>query len=66
VAKEFNDIAKFSKFTRSLKRTNSVLHEHEEALQKKKEMMLAKLQQVRQELEISSVLNTSRISLSKC
>ena len=32
----------------SLKRTNSVLQEHEEALQKKKEMVLAKTQQSRQ------------------
>jgi len=33
----------------SLKRTNSVLQEHEEALQKKKEMVLAKTQQSRLE-----------------
>lgn len=43
------DIGKFSHFTYSLKRTNSVLQEHEEALQRKKEMVLAKQQQVRQE-----------------
>ena len=34
----------------SLKRTNSVLQEHEEALRRKKEMLLAKAQQSRQEL----------------
>lgn len=62
-----NDTAKFFHFTYSLKRTNSVLQEHEEALQKKIEMVLAKLQQVRQELDISTVLiNTPRISFSVC
>lgn len=34
----------------SLKRTNSVLQEHEEALQKKKENSFAKVQQSRQAL----------------